>query len=101
MNNMARNLALWLVIGILLAALFNAFQSGAPSGVGSMPFSDFVARVEEGKVTDVTLRGRLVEGHFSDGTKFATLAPGDAGSPIAYWPRTSRWRYSPRNRGFL
>ncbi|QQR70061.1 MAG: ATP-dependent zinc metalloprotease FtsH [Alphaproteobacteria bacterium] len=76
---MARNLALWLVIGILLAALFNAFQSGAPSGVGSMPFSDFVARVEEGKVTDVTLRGRLVEGHFSDGTKFATLAPGDAG----------------------
>ncbi|NTU77505.1 MAG: AAA family ATPase, partial [Alphaproteobacteria bacterium] len=79
-NNMGKNIALLIVIGLLLAALWNMFQG--PSGMPTqspMPFSDFMARVEEGKVADVKIKGSLVLGHLTDGgTAFATYLPAEA-----------------------
>jgi len=58
-------------------ALFNMFQG--PSGLQGqalMPFSDFISRVEEGKVADVTIKGGFVTGHMADGgVAFATYLP--------------------------
>lgn len=58
-------------------ALFNMFQ--APSNMPSqsmMPFSEFMARVEESKVADVTIKGEIISGHLSEGgTPFVTYAP--------------------------
>ncbi|MGH8588054.1 MAG: ATP-dependent zinc metalloprotease FtsH [Gammaproteobacteria bacterium] len=78
MNNFTKNLALWVIIGLLLIALFNLFQN--PSGRGpqaNLAFSDFLAEVEDGRVRDVTIQGNTISGHFSDGRSFNTYAPED------------------------
>ncbi len=81
MNNSGKNVLLLIVIGLLLAGLWNVFQAptGALPAQALMPFSDFMTRVDEGKVADVTLRGPYVTGHLADGgTPFATYLPPDA-----------------------
>jgi cell division protease FtsH len=77
-NNFTKNLALWVIIGLLLIALFNLFQN--PSGRGpqaNLAFSDFIAEVDNGRVRDVTIQGNTISGHFSDGRSFSTYAPED------------------------
>jgi cell division protease FtsH len=77
-NNFTKNLALWVIIGLLLIALFNLFQN--PSGRGpqaNLAFSDFLTEVENGRVRDVTIQGNTIAGHFSDGRSFSTYAPED------------------------
>ncbi|NQW12247.1 MAG: ATP-dependent metallopeptidase FtsH/Yme1/Tma family protein [Alphaproteobacteria bacterium] len=79
MNNFGKNLALWIIIGVLLVALFNLFQgSSTRTSQQSLAYSDFLADVEAGRVTQVTIQGRTINGHFSDGRSFTTYAPQDA-----------------------
>ncbi len=81
MPNYGKNLFVWLVVGILLIALFNMFEGGIEnSGYNRMAFSDFLAKVDDGEVTDVTIRssvgkGSVITGHGSDGSAFMTQAP--------------------------
>jgi cell division protease FtsH len=79
-HSLGKNIALLIVIGVLLAGLFNMFQTGGGASAPSMmPFSDFMQRVEEGKVADVAIRGPNVSGHLTDGgTAFSTYLPNDS-----------------------
>ena len=80
MNNFGKNLALWIVIGLLLVALFNLFQTSSSRGPQStLAFSDFLTDVNRGQVTDVTIQGNNIIGHFTDGRAFTTYAPSDPG----------------------
>jgi cell division protease FtsH len=77
-NNFSKNLALWVIIGLLLIALFNLFQNPSSRGPQtSLAFSDFLAEVDNGRISDVTIQGKSITGHFSDGRSFATYAPDD------------------------
>ncbi|MEI7606766.1 MAG: ATP-dependent metallopeptidase FtsH/Yme1/Tma family protein, partial [Rhodospirillaceae bacterium] len=79
MNNFGKNLALWIIIGLLLVALFNLFQtSSTRAPAASIPFSEFLADVERGQISDVLIKGNQVSGHFADGRTFATFTPPDA-----------------------
>ena len=76
--NFGKNLALWVIIGLLLIALFNMFQ--APSNRGPqarLAFSDFLTEVDRGQVADVTIQGPTINGHFADGRSFSTYSPND------------------------
>jgi cell division protease FtsH len=79
LNNIGKNIALLAVIGVLLAALFSMFQGSNNAPMQSMmPFSEFMARVDEGKVSDVDIKGHIVAGHLTDqGTSFSTYLPDD------------------------
>ena len=80
MNNFGKNLALWIIIGVLLVALFNLFQNTTPrSGHASLAFSDFLGEVEGGRVSEVTIQGNTIQGHFGDGRAFSTYTPSDPG----------------------
>ncbi|HEX3863750.1 MAG TPA: ATP-dependent zinc metalloprotease FtsH [Stellaceae bacterium] len=80
MNNFGKNLALWIVIGLLLVALFNLFQTSSTRGPQStLAYSDFVAQVNRGQVTDVTIQANNITGHFTDGRAFTTYSPTDTG----------------------
>ncbi|MGI9484869.1 MAG: ATP-dependent zinc metalloprotease FtsH [Geminicoccaceae bacterium] len=76
MNNFTKNLALWVIIGLLLIALFNLFQN--PSGrspQSSLSYSDFLGEVDAGRINDVTIQGKTINGHFTDGRAFSTYVP--------------------------
>ena len=76
MQNFSKNIALWLIIGLLLIALFNLFQGTSSNRINtSIPFSDFLAAVEAGNVSEVHIQGDKVEGFFDDGRSFNTYAP--------------------------
>ena len=78
MNNFGRNLALWVIIGLLLVALFNLFQQpSSRDGQVGIPFSDFLAEVQNGQVREVTIKGHDISGVYGDGREFKTYAPDD------------------------
>ena len=78
MNNFGKNLALWIVIGLLLVALFNLFQTSSSRGPqATLAFSDFLNDVNRGQVADVTIQGNNISGHFTDSRAFSTYAPND------------------------
>ena len=80
MSPSSKNLALWVIIGLLLIALFNLFQSpGSRGPQTSLAFSCFLSEVQAGRVGDVTIQGNSISGHFSDGRSFNTYAPFDPG----------------------
>lgn len=56
MNSFGKNLALWIIIGLLLVALFNLFQSSATrTPQNSLAYSEFVNDVNRGQVREVTI----------------------------------------------
>ncbi len=78
MNNFSKNLALWVIIGLLLIALVNLFQGSRPrSPQTSVAYSDFIADVEAGRVSEVAIQGEVVTGRYTDGRPFQTYAPQD------------------------
>ena len=78
MGNM-RNLAFWVVLMLLVLALFNLF-SGSTGGVQSreISYSEFVTAVEAGDVRNVTLDGEQVRFRRADGSDYVTIRPEDA-----------------------
>jgi cell division protease FtsH len=76
--NFSRNAALWIIIILLLFALFSLFQgSPGPNGSQQVAYSTFMDRVEQGDVNEVTIQGRDITGVYQDGSKFSTYAPED------------------------
>ncbi len=77
---MGKNLVLWVVIALLLVVLFNMFQSPSMRGpTGKVAYSDFLAKVEAGEVTDVTIQGKTLTFHTTDRQTLTAYAPDDAG----------------------
>jgi cell division protease FtsH len=70
-------MALWVVIALLVFAMFNLFQGTPQRQQAMMAFSDFLAAVEAGDIRDVTIQGPGITGHYRDGRTFATYAPDD------------------------
>ena len=71
---MARNLALWAVIALVLMLVFQNFTPR--HGVARpLDYSDFVASVKNGQVTKATLDGPTIEIELHDGSKLFTYSP--------------------------
>ena len=84
MNNFGKNLALWVIIGLLLIALFNLFQGPTRGSSSNMlAYSEFIQQVNSGAVRDVTIKGNTISGHLNDnGKPFTTQKPGEDPSLI-------------------
>ncbi|KXE60691.1 ATP-dependent metalloprotease [Pseudomonas aeruginosa] len=73
MNDMAKNLILWLIIAAVLVTVMNNFSS--PSEPQTLNYSDFIQQVKDGKVERVTVDGYVITGKRSDGDTFKTIRP--------------------------
>lgn len=73
MNDMAKNLILWLIIAAVLVTVMNNFSS--PSEPQTLNYSDFIGQVKEGKVERVTVDGFVITGKRNDGDSFKTIRP--------------------------
>ena len=74
MNQIYKNMALWLIIGIILLALFNIFDQPQDQE-SKVVFSDFMNQVESGEITEVVIQGDKITGKYTDGRTFETYAP--------------------------
>jgi cell division protease FtsH len=72
MNPFYKNLALWMVIGLVIVLLFNVFGGLSEKTAFEPNYSDFLRNVEAGRVDSVTIRGNLVSGKLKDGGEFRT-----------------------------
>src|SRR6186713_2307636 len=78
MNANLRNFALWVIIVLLLLALFTLFQNpGQRASSQDISFSQLLTEVDAGKVRDVLIQGPDIHGTFTDGRSFQTYAPND------------------------
>ncbi|MGH7823075.1 MAG: ATP-dependent metallopeptidase FtsH/Yme1/Tma family protein, partial [Candidatus Binatia bacterium] len=76
MNQFSKNLALWLVLGLMVLLLFNLLnrqQTRDPEVI----FSEFVTAVENGEIAEVTIQGSNIRGKYQNGKGFKTFAPED------------------------
>ncbi|MEL7213241.1 MAG: ATP-dependent zinc metalloprotease FtsH [Pseudomonadota bacterium] len=75
----ARNIAFWVVLFLVILALFNLFNGGQNNLQSrSISYSEFVAAVDGGNVAQVTLDGEQVRFRGNDGNDYVTIKPTDA-----------------------
>lgn len=78
LNDMAKNLILWMIIAIVLMSVFNNFST-SPSKAQVLAYSDFINEVRDGQIREVALSGRNIEGLSASGQPFSSYNPGDDG----------------------
>ena len=76
MNNMFKNLAVWLVIGLVLMTVFNQFNSRQVA-TGSVEYSQFIEEVKSGRISKVVMEGRTLKATTSEGKRITSYAPPD------------------------
>ncbi|GAB6079949.1 MAG TPA: ATP-dependent zinc metalloprotease FtsH [Hydrogenophilus thermoluteolus] len=86
-NSFFRNLAIWLVIGMVLMTVFNQFNDRtAPAS--TMEYSQFMEAAKEGKVTKAIIDGRTVRALMNDGRQVTVYAP-----PMDLWMVSDLMKY--------
>ena len=74
----SRNLAFWVVLFLLVVALFNLFNNGqGTTASNEVPFSQLMTSVESGEVSRVTLDGEKAYVTTSNGTRLVSVIPKD------------------------
>ena len=79
-NDMTKNIVLWVIIAVVLMTVFNSFNSPR-SNMPELSYSKFVEEVKSNNVKDVTLtemgRSTIITGSTYSGARFETTAPHD------------------------
>lgn len=76
MNNIAKNIAIWIAVALVLMTVFQQFGS-TNKAASQIIYSQFMDNVKSGKVAEVQIEGRIVSGTTIDDKKFTTYAPND------------------------
>ncbi len=74
MNDVVKNLVLWIVIAVVLLSVFHSFGDRT-SSAQTLIYSDFLTQVEQGQVREVTIEGQNITGKLISGTPFTTYSP--------------------------
>ena len=74
MNDLAKNVILWIVIAIVLLSVFNNFATG-PRMEQTIQYSQFLDYVETGMIDNVVFQGRDITGELKAGGAFKTFSP--------------------------
>ncbi|MDG4557730.1 MAG: ATP-dependent zinc metalloprotease FtsH [Candidatus Contendobacter sp.] len=71
---MVKNILLWVVIAVVLMSVFNSFgPKVAPSA--QMSYSTFLQDAKQGRIKQVTIDGRTIQGRTDSGERFTTYSP--------------------------
>ena len=76
MNNLFKNMAIWLVIGVVLMTVFNQFNT-RQTPQNTLEYSAFLDEVRQGRIAKVVIQGRTLDATTIDGKKLTTYAPAD------------------------
>jgi len=73
LNDMTKNIVLWLVIAGVLYVVASSISTQPAST--SIPYSDFISRVESGDVQEAKIGESAITGTYKDGSQFKTVKP--------------------------
>ena len=73
MNDMVKNLLLWLVIAAVLLSVFNNFNM--KSQTEQVGYSEFIQEIQSDQVKRVVVDGLTISGERYDGSNFETIRP--------------------------
>ena len=76
MNNLFKNLVIWLVIGLVLMTVFNQFNTRQATQ-SVMDYSQFMEEVKAGRIAEVVIEGRDLKAKTTDGKPVNSYSPGD------------------------
>ena len=76
MNNIAKSIAIWLAVALVLMMVFNQFGNQSKTD-SQMVYSQFMQEVKDGRIAKVQIDGRVVHGKTQEGKEFSTYAPND------------------------
>jgi cell division protease FtsH len=76
LNNLIKNVAIWLVIALVLMTVFNQFSTRQTTQK-AMEYSQFIEEVKQGRIAKVTIEGRVLKGVKTTGERFTTYSPSD------------------------
>jgi cell division protease FtsH len=75
-NNIAKSIAIWLAVALVLMMVFNQFGNQSKTD-SQMVYSQFMQEVKDGRIAKVQIDGRVVHGKTQEGKEFSTYAPND------------------------
>ena len=76
MNNLSKNIAIWLIIAVILMTVFNQVGSQR-SAQTQVPYSTFIEEVRQQQIKKVVIEGNVLKGERNDGQRFTSYTPGD------------------------
>jgi len=77
MSNLTKNLILWLVIAMVLMAVFNNFAPKNSREEREVDYSMFLNEVKQGRIEQVTIEGRVLHARSYNGDLIVSYSPGD------------------------
>ncbi len=77
LNDMVKNIILWVVIAVVLMSVFNNFGARSSRVDNSLSYSQFLDSVKAGQVQQVVIDEHHIKGKMQTGEKFRTYAPND------------------------
>ncbi len=76
MNNLLKNVGIWLVIGLVVLTVVKQFDA-RQGPKDSVSYSEFMDRAKTGNVESATVEGRTIKWVSADKKRFVTYSPGD------------------------
>jgi cell division protease FtsH len=74
LNDLAKNIILWIVIAIVLLTVFQSFGSGGRQ-TEPLDYSTFLDLVESSQISEVNFEGEMIKGRLTSGEPFVTYSP--------------------------
>ncbi len=81
MNDIVKNILLWVVIAVVLMSVFNSFGPKV-TPTAQMSYSQFLQDAKQGRIKQVTIDGRTIQGRTDSGERFTTYSPETDNSPM-------------------
>jgi cell division protease FtsH len=73
-NNLAKNIAIWVIIAVILMTVFQQFGARQASQT-TIAYSDFIQQVKEGQIKEAVIEGNVIRGMSEGGRPYVTYAP--------------------------
>ena len=73
MNDLVKNIVVWLVLAAILMSVFNSFTPQQEDN--EVVYSDFITEVQNERISSVSIDGLIIQGQRLDGSKFKTVRP--------------------------
>jgi cell division protease FtsH len=73
-NNLAKNIAIWVIIAVILMTVFQQFGAHQASQT-TIAYSDFIQQAKEGQIKEAVIDGNVIRGMTESGRPYVTYAP--------------------------